>query len=954
MSPGNFGDDRWRKRVPGQESSRLYKCGKARDIREVTRDWRKFVQEQLPPLNLGGAREAEIAEELAHQLEDRYEELRARGESETEAHAQAAAQFPEWARLAVEIRCARRPVSERLPAAMRNEVLRTMQGEDPPPWQVQGRGRIMGDFLQDVRYAIRSAVKQPGFTAVVLLTLALGIGANTAIFSVLHTVVFKKLPYPDAEQVVMLWQQGRDGKTSNVGYPTFFDWRARSKSFEGMAAMSYWNPTVSTSTGEPEEIDGSFVSEDFFKVLGVAPLLGRTFNAEEDRPNQNNVVIISHGLWQRRFGGDPAVIGKTISLNGYERRIVGVMPATFQSILTYEKLPAEIWRPLGYQGEQAPACRSCQHLRVVGRLRKGTTLQQANVELDTIFANVRREHPNDYASDKVIVEPLQEQFSADSRPVLLVMFGAVGCVLLVACANVAGLMLARSVARQRELAVRTALGARRVRIVRQLLTESSLLALAGGALGIALAAAGIRALVALAPGNIPRLDQVRIDPMALAFALSASLLTGILFGLAPALAASRLDLQGAMKEGGRGSSGRRAGAREALVLADVALALVLLAGAGLMVRSLGQLLRVDPGFNPENVLTMELTVFGPQFYDEKTGRQQTETTYQQILERVRALPGVVAAGAVTQLPLGGDGDMYGLRFKDKPVANPADSPSGDRYCVTPGYLEAMGIRVVRGRSITAEDRAQAQPVILVNEEIAARVWPGEDPLGKFIQMGAESNPWRQVVGVVKTVRHTGLDEADRMQFYAPTAQWEFADSGLKLTVRTAGEPTNLANAVRESIWGVNRNVRIGRVMAMREVVGNSAADRRFAMILLSSFAGMAVLLAAIGLYGLMSYSVTQRTGEIGVRMALGGSPAAMLGMVLRRGMLLTLCGVAVGIAAALALGRTVESMLFAVKPYDPLTLATVALLLCAVAAAACWVPARRAARVDPLVALRYE
>jgi len=912
--------------------------------------WQQFVRDHLPPLHLGGPGEAQVVDELAHQLEDRYEDLRARGVPEQEAQAQAEAQFPEWARLAAEIRTARTPVIERLPQPLRREF----QREDLPPALRKGRGKIMGDFLQDIRYAIRAAFKQPGFTAVVLLTLAIGIGANTAIFSVLHAVVLKPLPYPDPEQLVMLWEKGKDGKPSNVGYPTFFDWRAQSKSFEAMAAMSGWNPTLSGGNGEPESLEGSSVTTDYFRALGVRPFLGRDFTAQDDRPNQPRIAMISYGLWQRRFGGDPSLIGKPISIYGFDRTVVGIMPPDFQSLLSYRKMPEEIWRPLGYDGEEPPACRSCRHLRVVGRIRKGISHEQARAELDAIFATVRQGHARDYSSMGVEPQPLHEQFAGDSRALLLVLFGAVGCVLLVACANVAGLLLARSVTRQKEIAVRVALGAGRFRIVRQLLTESCLLATMGGVLSMFLAYWSVRALVAIAPMKLPRLEQSGLHPVALAFAAGLTLLTGIVFGLAPALSASRLDLHDTMKDGGRSSKGAPSSRlREALVLADVALALVLLAGAGLMIRSIARLLDVNPGFSTTNILTMELDVFGQQF-NGKDSNQQVHANWEQVLHRVRALPGVQAAGMVSQLPLGEDGDMYGMRFKDKPIANPADAPGADRYAVTPGYLETMGIRLIRGRAFTAADNETSQPVVLINDTLAGKIWPGEDPLGKSVHMGEDSRPWFTVVGVVHRVRHEQLNEGDRLQFYVPTRQWFFADSPITLAVRTAQDPLLLASSIRDAVWAANRNTRLARLATMEKVVGNSVKDRRFAMLLLSLFAGVAVLLAGIGLYGLMAFNVAQRTPEIGIRMALGARPWQMLGQVLGRGMRLALLGVALGLVAALALARTLQSLLFEVQPGDPLTLAVVALLLCVVAAAACWIPARRAARVDPLVALRYE
>lgn len=910
-------------------------------------DWRQYVREHLPPLNLGGAREAEVVEELAQQLEQRYEEARLRGATEEEARADAEAQFPRWAELAAEIRTARRPVTGRLP-----EPIRAFQTEDPPRWMRRGKGRIMGDILQDLKYAIRTAAQQPGFTAVVLLTLAIGIGANTAIFSVLHAVVLKPLPYPEPDRLFMVWEGQKDGDDFNMGYPTFADWRAQSKSIEAMAAISYWNPTLSPPGSEPESIEGASVSADFFRALGIAPMLGRDFTAQDDQPNSVRIAILSYGLWQRRFGGDPNVIGKPIMVNGFERTVVGVMPPHFQSLMTHESEPAEIWRPLGYAGEEPPACRGCRHLRTVARIRSGVTRQQADAELDTISANMVREHPKDYDEPGVVLQPLHEQFAGESRTAMLLLFGAVGFVLLVACANVASLMLARTAARQKELAVRISLGAGRGRIARQLLAESVLLALAGGVLGVSLAVAGTRLLVAWAPGNIPRLDQVRVDYIALAFAGAAALVTGILFGLVPALSAGRVDLHGTLKESRSSASAPRQRLRNLLVVADVALALMLLAGAGLMMKSLARLLDVNPGFKSDNVLTMDLTLFGQQFTGEDSLARE-RITYDQILQKIRALPGVQVAGGVSQLPLGRNSDSYGVRFKDKPIPNPAAAPGALRIGVTPGYLEAMQIPLQRGRLLTEQDRESAPLVLLINDYFANVIWPGENPIGKLVQMGGRDTPWREVVGVVGRIRHRGLDEADRMQMYLPEAQWMFMDD-LTLTIRAQGDPAALASSVRAAVWSVTPHVRISRVLTMNEVIGDSVGQRRFTMALLGLFAGMAVLLAAVGIYGVMAQGVTQRTSEIGIRMALGARPVDALGLVLRQGMLLVASGIAIGLAGALALSRTIENLLYQVKPSDPVTLASVGLGLGMVALLACWIPARRAANVDPLVALRHE
>jgi len=814
-------------------------------------------------------------------------------------------------------------------------------------------GRTMRDVIQDIKYAIRSAAKQPGFTAVVLLTLGIGIGANTAIFSVLHAVVLKPLPYPAPEQLVMLWEKEKDGSRSNVGYPTFYDWRSQSRSFDAMAAMSSWTPTLSGSSGEPESLEGASVTADFFRVLGVRPFLGRDFTADDDRPNQPRIAIISYGLWQRRFGSDPNLIGKPILLAGVERTVVGIMPPDFQSLLSSQKTPIEIWRPLAYQGEQPPACRGCRHLRAVGRIKNGVSRDQAQAELDTIFASIRRDHSTDYSSVGVIPQPLQEEFSGDSRTMLLILFGAVACVLMVACANVAGLLLSRSAARRKDIAVCVAMGAARGRIVRQLLTESMVLAAFGGTLGVFIAYVGTRMLASLSPIRLPRLEQAAADPIALAFAAGVTVLTGILFGLAPAVSASDGNLHEAMKEGSRGSERHGSRLRETLVVADVALALVLLTAAGLMMRSVMRLLNVETGFSPANVLTMQVSVFGPQYAGD--GRnERINGTWLRVLDRVRQLPGVQSAGMVSQLPLGENGDMYSMLFKDKPIANPAEAPSADRYCVTPGYLEAMGIRVIRGRALTDADNAQSAPVVLISDALAEKTWPGEDPIGKSVHMGEPERPWWTVVGVVRRVRHERLDEQNRFQFYTPTNQWFFADSALTLAVRNTQEAELMTQSVRDAVRSIDRNILIDRVATMETVVEHSLKDRRFVTILLSLFSSAAVLLAAIGLYGLMAFTVTQRTPEIAIRIALGAAPAEMLQGVLKRGVRMALVGVSLGVVASVALSRLMQKLLFEVSPGDPITLIAVATLLCLVAAAACWIPARRAARVDPMIALRQE
>jgi putative ABC transport system permease protein len=838
------------------------------------------------------------------------------------------------------------------PGEARRRALLTLGGVDQVREGVRDvrPGVWLETLWQDVRFGARVLRKSPGFTFVAVSTLALGIGAVTAICSVVHAVVLRPLPYPEPERLVTVWEKDRNGK-SNTGYPTFTDWQAQNQTLEHLAAISYWSPILS-GAGTPEQLEGASVTPDYFRTLGVAPMLGRDFAAADDRSTQR-VVILSHRVWKWSFGGNPSLVGKSVLMNGLDRMVVGIMPPGFQS-LTFQNKSVDAWRPLHYQGEAPPACRTCRHLNVVARIRPGMTLERAGADLNAISARMVKNHPSEYAVTGALLEPLTEQFVGQNRRALYVLLGAVSFVLLVACANVANLLLIRAVGRQKEFALRAALGARRGRIVRQLLVENLLLAGTGGVLGILLARWGMDLLLVLSPPGIPRLEQTHLSPAVQAFALGLTLLTGVLFGLAPALSTGRWGLRSALEETGRSSSGKpQHRLRDLFVVVNVALALVLLAGAGLMLNSLTRLLDVNPGFARQKVLTMNLLVFGAQYYEDD-GDARVAATYGQILERIRALPSVQAAGLVNQLPLGGDGDMYGVRAQDKPTANPEDVPSADRYAVTPGYLEAMGIPLRRGRTISEQDAAKSQFVALVNETFARRTWANEDPLGKFVQVGAPDAPWRMVVGVVGDVHHTGLDEPERLQFYVPESQWMFADAGMVLAVRTAGDPLAGVEPFRRAIWSVSRDVRIAKIASTEQIVDASAAPRRFVMLLLAFFAATAVLLAAMGVYGVAAYGVTQRTQEIGIRLALGARPGDVVRLVLRRGIQLLILGVFLGLAGGFLLTGFLRTLLFAVAPSDPQTFLSVTLILLAAGALACYLPARRATKVDPLIALRYE
>ncbi|MFZ0910699.1 MAG: ABC transporter permease [Candidatus Acidiferrales bacterium] len=808
------------------------------------------------------------------------------------------------------------------------------------------------DLIQDLRFGARMLRNIPGFTAVAVLTLALGIGTNTAVFSLLNGVLLHPLPYRDPGRLTLVWEKDEQGHRDNATFATYTDWKAMSKSFEELSLYRLWMPIVSDS-GDPEQLTGLRVTTNYFRMLGVRPALGRDFLPEEDAPSASHVVIISHGLWQRRFNSDPDIAGKTMSLNSVPYVVAGVLPANFESLMrmnSREPTP-EIWGALGYDASLPWACRTCHHLIAIGRLRPGVTFAQATAEMDTIAAALWKAYPKDYSAAGVILTPLREELLGPVGTTLLLLFGAVTLVLLVACTNLANLLLARATQRNKEIVVRTALGAARGRIFRQLLTENCLLALLGAAAGLIPAYWTPELLASLGAGDIPRLAEVRLDWRVVLFTFGLALLTGLVSGIAPALGAWKTNLQDALKEGARGSSGEAAGRlRGVLVVSEVALSLMLMLGAGLLLRSLLHLLTVSPGFDATNVLTMRVSIVGQKYDDDKILRQ----FYDQALERVRALPGVEAAGAVSEIPLGGNMDMYGFHAEGKINPNPELDASAERYCVSPGYRGAMRIPLLRGRDFGETDNAAAPQVILINDESGRQMWPGEDPLGKRVKIGGIDKPWWTVVGVVGSVRQYGLDLAPTMQFYVPHAQWPFPDSDMSLAIRTSDAPTAIAGAARDAIRSLDPNQPISRVMPLGDYVGVSVQSRRLSLILLGSFAAIALLLSVVGIYGVTAYAVAQRTREIGVRMALGAQGRQVVLLLLRQELVLVMAGVALGVAASAAFTRLPASMLFEVKPTDPVTIVLVSVLLLGVALLACWIPARRATRIDPMVALRYE
>jgi len=814
----------------------------------------------------------------------------------------------------------------------------------------------MGTLLQDLRYGLRMLAKNPGFTAVAVLTLALGIGANSAIFSVVNAVLLKPLPYNDADRLVIVWEQNpeRGWYRNIVSAANFVDWRKQNHVFTQMAAADAFKSFNLTGSGQPEEVGGEQVSTSLFSLLGVSPIKGRDFLPEEDQSGGPKVVILSYGLWQRRFGGDPALVGKSISLNNENYMVVGIMPAGFYFPPFWRDWnKGELWTP----GLKLSNPQREEHGYIaVGRLKPDVNLVQAQAEMDTIARRLALEY-SDSKGWGVSLVRLREQAVGETRRPLLVLLGAVGFVLLIACANVADLMLSRSATREKEIAIRTALGAKRGRLVCQLLTESLLLAMAGGALGLLVAAWGVGILgavsgrAALGPSGFASLEDVAISGQVLAFTLVVTLATAIVFGLTPALAASRSSLHQSLKEGGRSLSegSDRHRLRGALVVSEFALALVLLVGAGLMIRTLARLGKVDLGFNPENVLTMRVPLLGPRYEDP---RRQAEF-FTQLLERVKALPGVQGASIARGLPVGG-WTGWGFVTEDNPTPPPNQVPDANYQVVGPDYFRVMGIPLRLGRFFTDQDSPESTRAVIVNEEWARRQWPGQNPIGRRLKANSPHRPWLTVVGVVGNIRADWPDPDFFQEVYVPYTQYPWDLAPRLLVARTASSPASVASAIRREVEALDKGQPISDVRTLDQAVGEAVADRRFTMVLLAAFAALALILAAVGIYGVISYAVAQRTHEIGIRMALGAQSADVLRLVVGRGLTLTVVGVGTGLVGALGLTHFLSSMLYGVQPTDPVTFAGVALVLTGVALLASYVPARRATKVDPMVALRYE
>jgi putative ABC transport system permease protein len=819
-------------------------------------------------------------------------------------------------------------------------------------YDVKGGG-VFETLWQDVRYGARMLTKHKAFTAVAVITLALGIGANTAIFSVVNELLLRPLPYRDAERIVMLWEVSPEGRRQNTtSRANFRAWRSQNSSFEHMAAFSDQRFNL-TDTGEPEELSAQMATPELFRILGVDPLLGRALLPDDGGPGKAPVAVLSYPLWQRRFGGQSNIIGQEITLNGIKFTVIGVMPPNFQFHIKHRSgtgRPAELWTVLPMPSGGAANERG-RFLSVVARLKDGVVIEQAGAELRTIEARLSDEAPEFNKNFSAEVLPLREQFFGNVRRPLWLMLGAVGFVLLIACANVANLLLSLATSREKEIALRAALGARRLRIVRQLLTESLFLALLGSVLGLGLAWLGIKALMLISPRDLISLQSVGLNVTVLLWTLGVSLLTGVIFGLAPALHISRLNLNDSLKEGGKSESAQASGSRRlrsALVVSEIALAVVLLASAGLLIKSFVRLQQVDRGFVTENILTMVVRLPAARYPEDP----QVVNFFGQAMERVRTVPGVRSAGMVNFLPLyGGLGSNTGFKIEGRPEPPPGQGPSTDVRVSDAGYFATMGIPLLRGRNFSDSELKEARQVILINEALARLHFPNEDPIGKRLDVAMFEKPTpAEIIGVVGNVRYDSLIDESPAAVYFPHP--DLAYPFMTLVVRTDGEPAAIAPAVQREIRSLDPNQPVSDVRTMEQVMSEWVSRSRFNTLLLGLFAGLATLLSAVGIFGVMNYSVALRTRELGLRLAIGAQPRQVLLLVLKQGLLLTILGVVVGLGAALALTRLLSGLLFGVEAIDISTFTMISLLLILVSLFACYLPARRAMRIDPLQALR--
>jgi putative ABC transport system permease protein len=897
-------------------------------------EWKRAIEERLTGLWLDAARRIEIVQELSQHLDDRYRELCAGGADADTARRDALAELDD----------------QDLVGAL--AAVEAAPGLGLPLGDVR-RGRLAASVWQDLRYAARVLRKNPGFTLVAILTLALGIGATTAIFSVVNGVVLRPLPYAAPDRLVVIWgnlhRPGLDEIPGSAG--EYVDYRDRTRAFEVVAAYDTDGFNL-TGSGDPERIEGAVVTPTLFPLLGVTAQIGRTFLPEEDQPGREQVVVLSYGLWTRRFHSDRAIVGRAVTVDGKPVQVVGVMPAGFQ----FPNPSTELWKPILLDADAVSDNNRGSHgYTVLARMRGGVPGDRAQADLDAITATFKTEHPNNYKSGfSTSIRPLHDEIVGDTSRPLYVLLGAVGLVLLIACANVANLTLARAASRGREIALRTALGASRGRLLQQLLTENVLLALLGGVAGLVAASWGVRLLIAAAPDAIPRLHEVSVDGRVVAFSTVMSLATGLLFGMAPAIRASRTQLNDSLKDGGRSSDAamhRRAGG--ALVISEVALSLVLLIAAGLLVHSFVKLQDVEPGFEPSHLLTFGLSLPAARY----TTFDEGDAFFENLFRSLQSTPGVTSAAAINALPFSGVGGSRSFYIEGREIKRPEDQPEEQVRFATHGYFETMQIPLREGRTFSMRDTRGGARVAVVNDAFARKHFPNGGAIGARVSFSRDAPVWYEVVGVVGDIKHRGLDAATRPELYTPYRQPLFADWTVRpmhVVVRTATDPLAALTIVRHAIARLDPDQPISDVRTMDARIDRSLKDRRFNMVLLAAFASFALTLAAIGIYGIVAYSVTERTHEIGVRVALGAQRHDIMRMVVRQGMTMTLIGTAGGLAAAFGVTRVMSTLLFGVSAADPITFAVIPVLLLAVAAWACYVPARRATRVDPIVALRCE
>jgi predicted permease len=897
-------------------------------------DFKVQIRARLADIGLSPVREAEIVEELSQHLEEEYERALRCGASDAEARQQVIEQLNAADLLGCELKHVERRVSQ-----------------NPVTLGTEGKINIFADLWQDLRYGLRTLLKNPGFTIIAVVALALGIGANSAIFSVVNAVLLRPLPFKNPEQLVMVWENATHlGFPKNTpSPPNFLDWQRQNTVFTGMAAISERSFNL-TGVGEPERLDGRRVSANLFDLLGVPALLGRTFVPDDDRPG-THVVLLSYSLWQRRFGSDPNVIGRAVTLNGESYTVIGVLPRSVH-LPGYGNWNDQVWVPIAFNNEEITE-RGNHFLDVIARIKPAITLKQAQAQMETIAARLAKEYPRYNTRIGATVTPLHEELVGDMKPALLILLGAVGLVLLIACTNVANLLLARTAGREKEIALRLALGASRSRLTRQFLTESVLLALLGGCFGLLLALAGVHVLKTFVPATILQIQAINIDARVLVFTALIALLTGIVFGLAPATHSSHSNLNDSLKEGGRDSAVGKKGnrIRGLLVIAEVAVSFILLIGAGLLINSFLHLRNLDPGFRTDHLLTMKVDLSELKYPD----GERRSVFFDEVLRSVRALPGVQSVAVAGNLPFTYNGDSMGIAVEGIPDSPPDQWPDVIYRAVGPGYFSTMGIPMIRGRDFTDQDKVDSKSVVVISEKTAQHYWPGQDPIGKRLKPGATTSnaPWREVIGVVKDVRQNDFIAQPKMQMYFTYRQLKDLAANA-LVVRTSVEPMSLASSIRNAIWAVDKDQPVANIDTMDHIVSEAIARQRFSMLLLGIFAGLALVLAAVGIYGVMSYSVAQRTHEIGIRMALGARRADVLQMTVKQGLKLVGAGMMLGLVAAFLLTRVLASLLYGISATDPITFVGISLVLLAVAILASYIPALRATKVDPIIALRAQ